>query len=158
MELKTITGTDAGEWFSFRSGKGEAFRLKVRAIPTAEAIRIERKNLGPKRIETRDRLGNVKNEIEPEAQYKVNLEKAIYALVDTESVETRVPLGDEAAYREAFADKSLEANALITLDGHWNQAVKELVLPKLPPGVIGAVVGCSLELTALDITRDESKG
>jgi len=124
--LKTIyaeSETDPGQWFVWKQEGEETIEFKVRHLPPAERKRINLKHLGKKR---RLSLGNrVEQEYEVNAQAEATREMAAYCLMDSKGF--TFPAGPMLAERltEALGEK---VGASVTLDGHWSEDVKDLML------------------------------
>lgn len=130
MALKFFAATDVdpGEWFTFREEKetGEKLEARVRRLPNAERERIERKHFGKVRRLTYTDDGPVQ-ELNRDKQAAAMRERASYCLIDTRGFEIQ-PGGEDGARRLSdLLGRKLEVGAVVSLDGQWTDALKDLI-------------------------------
>lgn len=78
------------------------------------------------------------------------------ALVDSEGFEVALETpATAAAFAQALGVTSLEAGAVVTLDGRWNDAVKRLVFAVVP-GLVDWINGKSDELSNFEAEDEEA--
>ena len=124
-----------GRWYTYttetdQDGKpapvlceGKPVRARIRAIPEPKLLEINIRHFGRKRELTWKR-DETRGQIDPEAQAKSNVEKAIFALVDTDHWAV-LPSDEESAAALRDLGIPAEAEKPAYLDGHWTPKVRE---------------------------------
>lgn len=134
MEFLRDAAVDEGEWFTYHTqGAGDErveLRFKVRRVPEPVSTRIEFAHLGRKLRVRGDRNSWA---IDREKQRAVRLDKAAYALVDSENGEVRAADAEAAAFYSAELKVQIVAGDLVKLDGRWTDAIRKRVLRESEP-------------------------
>lgn len=117
------TDTDPGEWFEWIDG----VEVKVRRILEAKGREIENHHLGRKR-KVRHRRGATESEFDVEKQRRIEIDKAVYSMMETKGFEL-VAGGPGAAEKiGGILNVPLEVGGSVSLDGKWTDQLKAAVL------------------------------
>lgn len=102
---------------------GKPVRARIRSIPEPKILEINVRNWGRKRDVTWTKEG-ARGQVDPEAKARADIEKAVFALVDTENWPI-LPANEESVQALTKMGIPAEAGKPAFLDGHWTKDVRE---------------------------------
>jgi len=124
---------DEGEWVPF--GEDAPFRLRIRRIPYEIGRQIDLRYGREIVVQGGDGIRRPQLERSRDEWLQAMLDKAAFALVDSEGLEVEVADAEARGfYAAAFKDDSITVGATVVLDGHLrNDAVKKRLFTTLRP-------------------------
>ena len=124
---------DEGEWVPF--GEDAPFRLRIRRIPYEVGRQIDQRYGRESVVQGNDGIRRPQLERTRDEWLQTMIDKAAFALVDSEGLEIEV--ADEEArafYASALKDEALMVGATVRLDGHLSHvAIKKRLLLTVRP-------------------------
>lgn len=159
MRLISLTDAkDNGSWFTFsKDGAGNpAIEFKVRRVPGAKEREIEFRILGYKAA-LRHRRGEALQELDMRKLGDVNVEKAVYALVDSRGCEIDVQTDVDAQLFGKELGTPVKVGEEISLDTRWTDPLRERVLSEMD-ALVTWVGRKTKQLEATETEDEEGKG